>query len=121
MLRMRAPRPYPGASTSSSMTRSRVASEPDKQHRPRERRAGLDDLPVARQQLHEGPLGPGGEMARRVAQVLQVGPACQGQGTPQRLARAADQPPAHGGTRTRSREVLSSRQELAVLERDRTV
>src|SRR3954464_6583784 len=62
--RMRAPRPEPGASSCSSIARSRVASDPDKQHRPRERRAGLDDRPVARQQLDERALRPVVEMPR---------------------------------------------------------
>src|SRR5688500_20070147 len=57
--RIRAPRPYDSVN-------------PHEQHRPRERRARLDDLAVRGQQLHERPLRPVVQVAGRVAEVAQV-------------------------------------------------
>src|SRR5918999_390046 len=76
--RMRAPRPYESA-------------KPHEQHRPRERRARLDDLAVPGQQLHERPLRPVVHVAGRVAEVAQVRAAGHVQRAPQRLARHGDE------------------------------
>ena len=61
--RIRAPRPYPDEAACARR------SHRDEQHRPRERRARLDDLPVAREQRDEAALGPVVDVARRVPEV----------------------------------------------------
>src|SRR3954451_963347 len=72
--RIRAPRPYPERGAPAP-TEAATALQPDEQHRPRKRRARVHDVSVLRQQLDEAALRPVVQVARRVAELLEVCPA----------------------------------------------
>src|ERR1039458_3505724 len=80
--------------------------EPDKQHRPRERRAHLGNLAVAPQQLHERPPGPVVQMPGCVAELRPVRAAGHVQHPPQRLARDRHEQVALSAARHLAQRVL---------------
>ena len=93
----------------------------NEQHRPRERRARLDDLAVAAEQLHERALGPVVQVPGGVPEVLQVGAAGHVQPAPQRLARDADQQVPGGDAGHLGDRVLGVGHVLEHLDRRRDV
>src|SRR5829696_9517313 len=95
-----APRPYwppdevppaRGRESAGGAAAAPPSADADKQHRPREGRACLLDLPVAREQRHERALRPVVDVPGRVAEVAHVGAARDVQSTPDRFARHGDE------------------------------
>src|SRR3954452_19322686 len=92
--RIRAPWPYPSAAGADRTAVAGLATQPDEQHGPGERRARLDELAVARREGREGLPGPVVDVPRRVAQRAHVRAPRQVQRAPQGLARRRHEQPA---------------------------
>src|SRR3954471_15765687 len=109
----------PGETTERSPCQPTALAQAYEEHRPRERRARLDDLAVAREQRHERALRPVVEVAGRVAEVAQVRAAGHVQRTPQRRARDRHEQPPRRHARHLGKRVLGVGHVLENLDRGR--
>src|SRR5919206_2790822 len=119
--RMRAPRPYPVRAGGERTAAVGLATQPDEQHGPGQRRAGLDDVAVARRQRGERAPRPVVDVPRRVAQRAHVGAARQVQRPPQRLPRRRHEQPAPRDARHPGQRALRVGHVLEHLDRARRV
>src|ERR687886_1608818 len=119
--RMRAPRPYPGRAGGERTATVGLATQPDEQHGPGQRRAVLDDVAMARRQGRERAPRPVVHVPRCVAERAHVRAAGQVQRPPQRLPGRRDEHPAPRDPRHLGQRALRVGHVLEHLDRARRV